>query len=332
MAATATLAGPGEACEVMLGAGTGGAGARAAVVLLDAAATLGMVGFLARYFVKSWKRLTHSRSTVMLMYYCLILAATGFGAVRLVAECLQAGGVGGNAVETLFVLASFGQLTVQFGVVAFLLQGSELSPLEAALRTVAMAAGLGLVDLFAEVVMSVTTKGTNFAYHGDAPLEAHKATWGFWTGHYTLLTVFYGGVAAVPHTRLRDYLPARPSFFTYVKLMAGLAFGCMVGASVLVAGQRFGFCIFGLFWTAYKLLLCPVLYFTFVADFFFEHSLFFASTVRHEHEEEFYAHLKDAGYYDEQSGLTLPSERDYHAPDLVAEGATPPPPAAAQPP
>ena len=165
--------------------------------------------------------------------------------------------------------------------------------------------------------MSVTTKGTNFAYRGDAPLEAHTATWGFWTGHYTLLAVFYSGVAAVPHTRLRDYLPARPSFFTYVKLMAGLALGCMVGASVLVAGQRFGFCIFGLFWTAYKLLLCPVLYFTFVADFFFEHSLFFASTVRHEHEEEFYAHLKDAGYYDEQSGLALPSERDYHAPDPV---------------
>ena len=30
----------------------------------------------------------------------------------------------------------------------------------------------------------------------------------------------------------------------------------MVGASVLVAGQRFGFCIFGLAWTAYKVLLC----------------------------------------------------------------------------
>jgi hypothetical protein len=54
--------------------------------------------------------------------------------------------------------------------------------------------------------------------------------WGFWFVQHLCFLAVYCGILVLPYTKWRDRLPARPSFYRYVALLAMLNFFGFLGA------------------------------------------------------------------------------------------------------
>ena len=101
----------------------------------------------------------------------------------------------------------------------------------------------------------------------------------------------YAGITVLPYTAYRDMLPARPAFYRYAGALLAL-YGAGTMAAVLVAGgAEWGYCLAGLVNFLYYVGYPPLLYLTFLADFFREDEF--------ELESAYYSEMRDAGYFDD---------------------------------
>lgn len=64
--------------------------------------------------------------------------------------------------------------------------------------------------------MSVFPPAGNWSPSADM----HSSKWGFWMLHNFVFLVVYVGILVLPYTKWRDRLPAKPSFYRYVALLA----------------------------------------------------------------------------------------------------------------
>mmetsp|Transcript_33187 Transcript_33187/g.71533 ORF Transcript_33187/g.71533 Transcript_33187/m.71533 type:complete len:126 (-) Transcript_33187:174-551(-) len=117
------------------------------------------------------------------------------------------------------------------------------------------------------------------------------AKWGFWTAHHLLYCVVYAFILVLPHTHLRDFLPARPSFYRYVALLCANNFGLVVGAMMVGSKHVTGYCVYGFFNFLYFACYPPLLYMTFLSEFFIDDEL--------ELEHAYYSEMREAGYFDD---------------------------------
>lgn len=100
-----------------------------------------------------------------------------------------------------------------------------------------------------------------------------------------------GAILLLPHSRWRDLLPAQPRFYRYAAAMCALNCATLLGAALLEAGVSEGFCAYGLGAFAYYALFPPLLYRTFLADFFREDGL------AGDH-SGYFDEMRDAGFLD----------------------------------
>lgn len=178
-------------------------------------------------------------------------------------------------------------LFLEVSLVAFLLQGNSASGLHALTRTFAVSGLIVGLDLLLKAIYLFAFGIPLFIDDIDNP---HRVKWGLWVVHRLVLTAVYGSILFMYHSRWRERLPARPAFYRYVIIMLIMNALALFACGLTGNGAGFGLWLYGATIVCYHAFYLPLLYFTFLADFFQEEDL--------QLENVYYSEMKDAGFFD----------------------------------
>ena len=156
-----------------------------------------------------------------------------------------------------------------------------------------IAMGVAGIDLLAKSVLIFGFGVQVFVEEPGLHSRAYFwAKWGYWGARAFIAALVYGVLTALPRTRYRDWMPARPSFYRYTGVLF-LMYAVETVCALCVGGgvSRWAYCVFGLCNYAYYACYPPVLYLTFLADYFREDE--------YEVESRYYSEMEEAGYFDD---------------------------------
>ncbi|CAN6970110.1 hypothetical protein IGI04_033296 [Brassica rapa subsp. trilocularis] len=251
------------------------------------AASLFFVGYLAYEARKSFSKLSNRRSFIMIGYYGSLWLVS---LLNLAWCCLQGWECSPGkevAWNLLTLFTTSGMLFLEVSLVAFLFQGNYASGAEALTRTFLISGFVIALDL---LLKAIYVFGFGVSLFIDNNENVQKYKWGLWVIHKLLLTGVYGMIFLMYNSSWRERLPARPAFYKYITIMFAL-YGLYLVASAFAAnGAHFGFWLYGVMSVCYHALYLPLLYITFLADFFQEEDLNL--------ENVYYSEMKDAGFFD----------------------------------
>ncbi|KAL6011994.1 Cullin-associated NEDD8-dissociated protein 2 [Asimina triloba] len=272
------------------------------------------IAFLLSKAKKSYSKLSYGRSYIMIAYYALLWIVSALNLAWCVLQVWQCSPGKELSWTLLSLFTASGMLFLEISLVAFLLQGSQASGLEALTRTFVIS---GIVVGGDILLKAIYVFGFGVPLFIDNESESNHIKWGLWVVHKLVLTAVYGFILFLHHTKWRERLPARPAFYNYISMMFLLNAVALFACGLLGSGAAFGFWLYNLTTVCYHALYLPFLYVTFLADFFqrFIHNGTAAmsallSTVatserqlpRHEEdlhlENVYYSEMKDAGFFD----------------------------------
>eukprot|EP00898_Chlorokybus_atmophyticus_P003202 jgi/Chlat1/3883/Chrsp26S04163 len=259
--------------------------------LLVGLPTVAFVCFLVSNARKSMQRLIQSQSHIMATYYAFLWTVCLLNLLRCVVQMWQtvpsSSAASTDLYNALWLLTRFGLVLLEVSVVVFLSQGYLTSGREALIRTVTVSGAIAFADTLIKAVY-IFGFGVQLFLVGvsDESVAAQDtwAKWGFWFFHSLVFALVYLAILALPHTRWRDRLPARPAFYRYVLVLFSLYAGLSFGSFLIAIRVPFGYCMYGLMNFAYYAFYPPLLYMTFLADFFMD-------TI--EMEDVYYEELRD---------------------------------------
>ncbi|OMO55331.1 hypothetical protein COLO4_36048 [Corchorus olitorius] len=243
--------------------------------------------FLAFQAKRSYRKLSNGRSYIMISYYgCLwLVSLLNLAWCSLQAwECTPGKEMAWN-ILSLFTTS--GMLFLEVSLVAFLLQGNYASGLEALTRTFAVSGLIVGLDL---LLKAIYLFGFGVPVFIDNIEHSHQVKWGLWVVHRLVLTAVYGFILFMYHSKWRERLPARPAFYKYVTIMFILNALALLACGLTGNGSNFGFWLYSVTTVCYHAFYLPLLYITFLADFFQEEDLNL--------ENVYYSEMKDAGFFD----------------------------------
>ncbi|XP_047337836.1 protein CANDIDATE G-PROTEIN COUPLED RECEPTOR 2 [Impatiens glandulifera] len=245
------------------------------------------VFYLASHARKSIGRLSNGRSYIMIAYYgCLWLVSL----LNLVWCFLQAWECSPGKEKAWNILSLFttsGMLFLEVSLMAFLLQGNYAGGSEALTRTFAIT---GLIVCLDMLLKAIYLFGFAVPLFINDHENNHGIKWGLWVLHKLLLTAVYGLISFGYHSRWREKLPARPAFYKYTIIMFFSNAMALLACGLTGQGSGLGFWLYDLTEVLYHAFYLPLLYVTFLADFFQEEDLHL--------ENIYYSEMKDAGFFD----------------------------------
>ncbi|KAM7476954.1 hypothetical protein LguiB_024197 [Lonicera macranthoides] len=243
--------------------------------------------YLAFQAKKSFAKLSNGRSYIMIAYYGFVwlVSLLNLAWCALQAwECTLGKEVQWNVLS---LFTSSGMLFLEVSLMAFLLQGNYASGLEALTRTFLVSGLVVGLDILLKVIYLFAFGIPLFIDNNE---ETHRVKWGLWVVHKLLLTAVYGFILCMYNSKWRERLPAKPAFYKYIIVMFCLntiaLFACVL------TGHRagFGFWLYDVTVVCYHAFYLPLLYVTFLADFFQEEDLHLDNV--------YYSEMKDAGFFD----------------------------------
>ncbi|XP_077223094.1 protein CANDIDATE G-PROTEIN COUPLED RECEPTOR 2-like [Tasmannia lanceolata] len=245
------------------------------------------IAFLTLRAKKSFSKLVNGWSYIMISYYGIVWIVSVLNLAWCVFQAWQCTPGKELAWNILSLFTTSGMLFLEVSLLAFLLQGNHASGLEALTRTFVISGIIVGADLLLKAI-SLFGFGVPLFIDGD---ETNGVKWGLWVVHKLLLTIVYGLILFMHHTRWRERLPARPVFYNYISVMFLLNAIALFACMLIVTGAGFGFWLYNLTTICYHSLYLPFLYVIFLADFFQEEDLHL--------ENAYYSEMKDAGFFDE---------------------------------
>ncbi|KAI3861794.1 hypothetical protein MKX03_027399 [Papaver bracteatum] len=245
------------------------------------------VVYLGYQAKKSFIKLSHGRSHIMISYYGLLWLVSLLNLAWCFLqewECTPGKESGWNLLS---LFTSSGMLFLEISLVAFLLQGSYTSSLEALTRTFVIS---GIVVGGDILLKAIYVYGFGVPLFIDTDQATNRAKWGLLLIHKLLLTTAYGFILYMHHSKWRERLPARPAFYYYILVMCGLNAVALFACGLSGTGALFGLWMYNLTTVCYHAFYLPLIYLTFLADFFQEDDLHL--------ENVYYSEMKDAGFFD----------------------------------
>ena len=244
--------------------------------------------FLLTRLRSSVRKLKQSRSHIMATYYSFLWVICVLNLCWCVLEMQQAKNHDKEMAWNIMSLVTrFGLVLLEVSVVVFLSQGYLISGWDALLRTLLFSGVFATADALVKAIYIFGFGVPLFTIQDDA---GNWNKWGFWLLQNLFFASVYAVLLTLPHTRWRDRLPARPSFYRYVMILFIFNATQGFGSFLLGFGDSFGYCIYGLTGFVYYALYPPLLYGTFLADFLGEEEM--------QMEDAYYSEMKDAGYFD----------------------------------
>ncbi|GAB4855473.1 Cullin-associated NEDD8-dissociated protein 2 [Ancistrocladus abbreviatus] len=243
--------------------------------------------YLAFQAKKSYRKLFIGRSYIVNWYYGIVWLVSLLNLAWCALQTWECAPGKAAAWNILSLFTTSGMLFLEVSLIAFLLQGNYASGLEALARTFAVSGLIVGFDIFLKAIYMFGFGIPLFIENDD---HTNRIKWGLWVVHKLVLTAVYGLILFMYHSRWRERLPARPAFHKYIIIMfiinALALFAC--GLTGNVAG--FGFWLYDTTVICYHAFYLPLLYITFLADFFQEEELNL--------DNMYYSEMKDAGFFD----------------------------------
>ncbi|CAL1356348.1 unnamed protein product [Linum trigynum] len=250
-------------------------------------ASLGFVLYLAFQARKSFAKLLNGRSHIMVAYYGSLWLVS---LLNLCWSLLQAMECTPGKEQTWNVLSLFttsGMLFLEVSLLAFLLEGNYVSGLDAMTKTFAVSAIVVGLDI---LLKALYLFGFGIPLFIDIGEDSNRMKWGLWVVHRLVLTAVYGFILFMYHSKWRERLPARPAFYKYIVIMFGLNALALFACGITGSGSGFGYWLYSATIVSYHAFYLPLIYITFLADFFQEEDLHL--------ENVYYSEMKDAGFFD----------------------------------
>ncbi|WZN59971.1 putative membrane protein [Chloropicon roscoffensis] len=284
-----------------------GSGAKVFFNLAYSLPTLAFLVFLTMRLKSALRRLSRSQSQIMRTYYSFLWVVCALSLFRCIFQIAEStsGSTERDFKSWSFVwlILTAGMTIMEVSVVTFLSQGYIATGKEALLRTLGISGAFALLDSIVKMILVfgcgtslfIVRRGSGAEGDGDDGAwlwnDMSWVKWGFWTAHHLLYCAVYAFILVLPHTNFRDYLPARPSFYRYVALLCANNFGLVVGSLMIGSKHVSGYCVYGVFAYVYGVCYPPLLYVTFLSEFFVDDDL--------ELEHSYYSEMRDAGYFDD---------------------------------
>ncbi|ONM09484.1 hypothetical protein ZEAMMB73_Zm00001d034063 [Zea mays] len=253
--------------------------------------SLAFVGFLAWQARRSFRRISYGRSHVVVVAYYALLWVVAV--LNLLWCFLQIMNLFVNMSCTYLpdylssvLIFQLGMLFLEVSLIAFLLQGNDASGFESLARTFVISGAVVAADALLKTIYV-------FGFGVPLFIDADQGTggkWGLWILHKLVLTGVYGLIVFMHHSRWRNRLPAKPAYYNYVCAMLLLNGVSLFGCFLVASGAGFGLWLYNLTIVCYHSLYLPLLYVTFLADFFQEEDMLLESV--------YYSEMKDAGFFD----------------------------------
>eukprot|EP00877_Chromochloris_zofingiensis_P011606 jgi/Chrzof1/669/Cz01g24150.t1 len=257
---------------------------------------LAFLAFLGWHLKPSLRKLRRSQSRIMATYYGFLWAITVLNLLRCTVQIAQTGASHIVLWNLLWLLARFGMILLEVSVVVFLLQGYVTTGREALWRTLVMSGAAASAETAVKVVYIFALHIPLFLFGGtsdDAAADMRWSKWSFWLLHALAAVIIYTAILVLPLTRWRDILPAKPSFYRYARCLLLLYLLMAVGAILIGSKVLSGYCLYGIANWLYYAVYPPLLYYTFLAEFF--------SDERLDLDLMYYSEMRDAGCFEEDS-------------------------------
>lgn len=243
------------------------------------------LGYQAR---QSFPKLSHGRSYIMIAYYACLWLVSLLNLVWCLFQAWECTPGKELAWNVLSLFTTSGMLFLEVSLLAFLFQGNHVNGLEAMTRTFGVS---GLVVGLDIILKAIYLFGFGIPLFIDSNDQAHHKKWGLWIIHRLVVTAVYGLVLFMYNSKWRERLPARPAFYKYTVIMFLLNALSIFACGVIGNGAGFGLWLYGATIVCYHAFYLPLIYITFLADFFKEEGLHL--------EDVYYSEMKDAGFFDE---------------------------------
>ncbi|KAH1229720.1 hypothetical protein GmHk_10G029396 [Glycine max] len=253
--------------------------------------------YLALQAKKSFLRLSHGRSYIIISYYASLWLVSILNLLWCFSQAWECSPGKEFAWNLLSLFTTSGMLFLEVSLLAFLLQGNSTSGLEALTRTFGISGIIVIMWFYSaslQLVLMVINAIYLFAFGIPIFINSGYPTphvkWNLWVIHKLLLTLVYGFILFMYHSRWRERLPARPAYYKYVTIMFILNAIALFACGITGNGAAFGFWLYHFTVVCYHAAYLPLLYITFLADFFQEEDLHL--------ENVYYSEMKDAGFFE----------------------------------
>lgn len=243
--------------------------------------------YLALQARKSFLKLSHGRSYIIISYYASLWLVSVLNLIWCFSQIWECSSGKELAWNLLSLFTSSGMLFLEVSLLAFLLQGNNASGVEGLTRTFGIS---GVIVGFDILLKAIYLFAFGIPLFIDTDYSTPHLKWNLWVIHKVLLTVVYGVILFMYHSRWRERLPARPAFYKYVTVMFIFNAIALFACGLTGNGAAFGFWLYRVTVVCYHAFYLPLLYITFLADFFQEDDLHL--------ENVYYSEMKDAGFFE----------------------------------
>jgi len=234
--------------------------------------------FLLIRMRNSIRKLRESESMIMSTYYGFLWGVCLFNIARCVLN--YAFPYPEMLFDLLFLISHCVLVFLEVSVVIFMSHGYMVSGREAIQRTALIT---GIISTIYIVVQAILLYVLNVHLY-RVQSGSSALYWFIMSGIFSLV---YVTILILPRTPLRDYLPARRSFYYYVIFLCLLYSLKMIGAAFVYFGAEIGYCFVDVQMLAYYTLYAPILYICFMKDFFKEVIL-----------PDYYMEMHKSGFFD----------------------------------
>ena len=303
-------------CEALNGVGIG----EDTVVFYDIVIglpTVLFVMFLGSHLRNSVRKLTHTGDRRVVLLFAFLWMSCIFNLVRWGVRLWQPSPEHKAAIwNALCIAIRFGTTFLELVVLAILAHEPEgylpdpvgarlgktnkfASPLGAALAVTGLDALVKSLVVYAGgVALFVHAPGRFFSQAGSGSLEGSGVEWTkwvYWCARSAVFASAYLFILAAKNSQFRNILPgadayARKTINKYALFMGTTHVLCALGAFLLSVDFAIGTCAFGVGSFAYDAGVPPVLYVSFLRNYFRENEF--------ELDGEQYAEMRDAGMFD----------------------------------
>ncbi|PKA64938.1 hypothetical protein AXF42_Ash011540 [Apostasia shenzhenica] len=245
------------------------------------------VAYLASQARRSVAKLSYDRSYIMVAYYVLLWIVSVLNLIWCIVQAWQCNSMKDFSWTMLSLFTKSGMLFLEVSLIAFLLQGNSASDFEALTRTFVVSGGIVAADV---LLKAIYVFGFGVPLFNDGADSSNRVKWGLWIVHKLLLTAVYGLILFMHHSKWKERFPARPAFYKYICIMFLINAISLFSCVLMQNGAGFGFWLHDLVTICYHSFYLPLIYVTFLADFFQEEDLRL--------ENVYYSEMKDAGFFD----------------------------------
>ncbi|KAM3290475.1 protein CANDIDATE G-PROTEIN COUPLED RECEPTOR 2 [Capsicum chacoense] len=240
--------------------------------------------YLASQAKRSFSKVSNSRSHVVAALYAILWLVSIFNLAWCSLQVWECAPGKQFMWSVISLFTTSGMLFLEVSLIAFLLQGNHASGREALTQTFLISTLVVGLDIclkgiyifgFGILLFDFNTKGSQ---------------WALWVIHTLLLTGVYGLIFFMYRSRWRERLPARPAFQNYISIMFCINATALLACALAAHGTGLGLWLYNITVICYHAMYLPLLYVTFLADFFQEDDLHL--------ENVYYSEMKDAGFFD----------------------------------